>query len=381
MNFEQEWIANEDQLANEAASLGELLARMRNLLSSLQIDDREWDWLVHCGQALPPTLAGFPLWIGFPLGDSRPTACLDVSVLGGTRSAEFFEDERPPDLAGQSSTGIAALLAETGKDDSPLQRVAGNRVVLHYELGRDQHSGPGVFLYPVRSTLAGDPSGQRLDQFRLAFDAVASAMDRSPDEAARRQAERAYLALEPTTRIGAIGALPPDAEPLRIVALGFSTSQDVEAFLARAGWTGQKDAVASLLRRLEGRGALEGMQIGVQLDIGAAGLAPELELQIFSANTIRDNTGWFKDKDCWASLIDGLHGEGLAIPGKLSGLAERASSVKPLFGRSGPLLLLQRIHHFTARLAGGDVERVDACMFMLLSRWPRQASIPKPGGR
>ncbi len=380
MNFEQEWIANEDQLASEAASLGELLARMRGLLSSLPIDDREWDRLVRCGLALPPTLAGFPLWIGFPVGDSRPAACLDVSVLGGTRSAAFFEDGRPPDLAGQSSTGIAALLAETGKDDSSLQRVAGNRVMLHYEFGRDQHPGPGVFLYPAGSTLAGDPSGQHLDRFRLAFDAVTSAMGRTPDDTARRQAERAYLALEPTTRIGAIGA-STDAESLRIVALGFATSQDVEAFLARAGWTGQKEAVASLLRRLEGRGALEGMQIGVQLDIGTARLASELELQIFSANTIRDNTGWFKDKDCWTSLIDGLHGEGLAIPGKLSGLAERASSVKPLFGRSGPLLLLQRIHHFTARLAGGEVERVDACMFMLLSRWPRQASIPKPGGR
>ena len=374
MSFEQEWIANEDQLACEAATLGELLARMRSLLSSLPIDEREWDGLVRLGLALPPTLAGFPLWIGFPMGDSRPAACLDVSVLGGTRSAAFFEDGTSPDIPSQSSVGIASLLANTGKYDSPLQRTVGNRVILHYETGTDQQSGPAVLLYPVRSTLAGDPSGQRLGTFQLAFDAVTSAMNRTPNDAARHKAEHIYLALEPTTRIGAIGALPPDEGSLRIVVLGFVTSQEVVAFLARVGWAGSKEAVNSLLRRLEGRGTLKGMQIGIQLDIGSNGLAPELELQIFSSNTIRDNTGWFKDKDCWTRLIGGLHEEGLAVPGKLSNLAKHATSVKPLFGRSGPLLLLQRIHHFTARLVGDDVERIDACMFMLLSRWPHKAS-------
>ena len=370
MNFADEWAANEEQLGREAGSLGELLARMRGFFSSLPMDDRGWERLVECAQQLPPTLAGFPLWLGFPIGASRPTALLDVSLLGGTRSAVFFEDRGRIDDADPAAACIASLLGETGVEASPLQRAVGNRVLLEYEIDPAQHvqGEPGFFLYPTRPTLAGDPSGQQLGDFQMAYDAVTSAMSRVPDAVERRHAQRAYQALEPHTRIGAIGALPSNSRLLRLAVLGFRAANDVMAYLDRVGWPGRRATLASVLERLESRGALARMHLGVRFDVSVAGLAPTLELQVFSADTIYDHTGWFKDKACWTELIDGLREEGLAVPEKLPGLDEWSSGAKTLMGRAGLLLFLQRIHHFAIVLNEKGVEQVYAYVFLLLTR-------------
>ena len=373
MSFEDEWAANEDQLVREAGSLGELLARMRGFFSSLPIDDQVWERLLERAHELPPTLAGFPLWVGFPIGESRPAALLDVSLVGGTRSAAFFEDRGRSDDAHPWAARIASLLGETGVNDSHLQRVVGDRLLLQYEINPAQRMQPppGFFLYPVRPTLAGDPSGQRLGDFQVAFNAVTSAMNRDADDTGRRYAERAYLALEPDTRIGAIGVLPSNGRLLRLIMLGFTRTRDVMAVLERAGWPGGRSAVASVLERLEARGALSRKQLGVRFDVSAAGLEPTLELQVFSANTIYDRTGWFKDKASWTELIDGLREERLAVPEKLSGLAEWSSGAKTLMGRSGPFLLLRRIHHFAIVFTADGIDQVNAYVFLLMTRWPR----------
>ena len=374
MNFEDEWAANEDVLVLEADSLGELLARTKNLFSPLPIDDQGWERLVECARELPPTLAGFPLWLGFPIDDSRPAMSLDVSLLGGTRSAAFFEERERSGAAGPSAAGIASILGETGIEDSPLRRIAGNRVLLQYDINpmRRTHEGPGFFLYPDRPTLTGDPSGKRLRDLGIALDAVTSAAGREPDEAERRDFERAYLALRPDKRVGAIGVFPSRESGLRLTMLGFVTACDVMEFLERAGWPGRRSAVACVLARLEKHGALDRMQLGVQFDVGTSGMGSALELQVFSANTIHDHAGWFKDKECWTELIDGLCQERLAVPEKLPGLAEWSSGAKMLFGRSGSFLFFQRIHHFAIMLTEDGVKRVSAYVFLLITRFPRR---------
>lgn len=373
MSFEDEWAANEDFLVREAGSLGELLARTKGLFSPLQIDGRGWERLVERARELPPTLAGFPLWLGFPIDDSRPAACLDVSLLGGTRSAAFFEDRGRSGAADPSAAGIASLLGETGIENSALRRVAGDRVLVQYDIDPARaDEPPGFFLYPVRPTLAGDPSGRRLRDLGVALEAMTAAAGRKPDDAERRHVERAYLALEPDTRIGAIGVFPSRERALRLTVLGFAGVSDVMAFLERAGWSGWRSAAGPVLARLEARGAFERMQLGIRFDIGAADVGPTLELQVFSANTIYDHTGWFKDKGCWTELIDGLREERLAVPDKLPGLAEWSFGAKTLFGRSGPFLFLQRIHHFAIALTGDGIGQVDAYVFLLMSRWPRR---------
>lgn len=376
MRFEDEWSANEDCLVREAGSLGELLDRMKGIFSPSLFGHAELKELTARARRLPPTLAGFPSWLGFPVDDSPPAVCLEVSLLGGTRSVALVEAAKLSAGPDPETVAAAFLLEETGKENSPLRRVVGDRVVLHYSVDtlQSEEVEASALLYPVRPTLEGDDSGGRLEDFTLACDAMAIANGRESHVDQRRHQERAYRAMDPDTRIGAIGASPAGKGALRLNVLGFSGAESAIAFLSRAGWRGRKASAVSALARLEACGAIAGMQLGVQFDVTPDGIGPPLELQIFSAATIRDKTGWFKDRDCWTGLIDGLLKEGLADPGKLPELNKWAFAAKPFFGRSGPLLLLQRIHHFAIVVDGEGRSRVNAHVFLLLSRWRRRAN-------
>ena len=375
MNFEDEWAANEDCLAREAESLGELLGRMRDTFSPTLFCGPQLEELMAHARDLPPTLAGFPLWLGLPIDNSPPSACMDVSLLGGTQSAARVKAAKLAADADPAAVVGASLLEETGRKGSPVRRVAGDRVLLHYSVdaGQPGQVESSALLYPVRATLAGGHASWRLEDFRLALDAMATAAGRRPNDDLRLGQERVFLAMEPDTRIGAIGVSPATEGAFRLTVLGFSGLEGVMSFLDRAGWHRRASAARGALARLKARGALAGMQLGVQFDVAAAGVRPPLELQIFSAATIHDDEGWFKDKRCWTDLMGGLHDEGFADPGKLPELNKWAFSAKPFLGRSGLLLLLQRIHHFAIVADDGGGRRINAHVFLLLSRWPRRA--------
>lgn len=376
MRFEEEWSANEDRLVQEAGSLGQLLGRLRGIFSPQLIGDPQWQQLTACAQGLPPTLAGFPLWIGFPVDDSQPVVYLDVSLPGGTRAAASVREKGRVSAADPLTRIAASLLEETAREDSPVRRVAGDRVLLHHDMDpvRRVAVESRAALYPVRATLPGGNPGAGLQGFRQVLDTLGAVAGRVPDAAERGQLERVYLAMELGTRIGAISVSPCKERALCLTVLGLSGAEHSLAFLERAGWCGESAALARVLARLGAEDALADMHLGVQFDVTAAGVGQALELQVFSANTIYDDTGWFKDKGCWNRLIDGLRKADLADPEKLSELDAWAFAAKPLFGRSGPLLLLQRIHHFAILLEAGSTPKVNAHVFLLLTRWGRNTT-------
>ncbi|MDE0404530.1 MAG: hypothetical protein OXI53_04395 [Nitrospira sp.] len=374
MSYEDQWRTNEEQLLRETCSLGELLEQIKGLFSPLLIRDRAWDGLVKCAGALPPTLAAFPLWLGFPLNESQEGTELCVSLLGGTKSAAFFENRRRAEDADPATASIAFLLGETGPKDSPLRRVVGDRVLLEYDVDSGSRHGPQnprISLYPIRPTLAGDHADGRLQDLGVALDAMTSAVGWEPNAVERRQVERAYLALNPDARIGGISALPSSGGGIGLTTLGFVKARDVTAFLERAGWPWQTQIVASILSRLDHRRALDGVHLGVQFVVGADGVGPALELHIFSQNRMYEHQGWFKDKLYWSSLMDGICREGFAVPEKLSELAKWSSGAKPLFGRSGPFVVLQRIHHFKFVLTEERIHQVKGHVFLLMCCAPQ----------
>ena len=258
--------------------------------------------------------------------------------------------------------------------------MVGDRVLLEYDIDparRQGPQGPGILLYPIRPTLAGDHADGRIQDLGVAVDAMTAAVGWEPDAAERRHVERAYLALEPDTRVQGIGTFPSRGRAIGLTMLGFVKARDVTDFLERAGWPGQPAMLTSILSRLDRRGALDRMHLGVHFAVDAGGVGPMLELHIFSQNRMYDHQGWFKDKLHWTNLMNGIHREGFGVPEKLSELAAWSYGTKTLFGRSSPFVVLQRIHHFKFVLTEDRIHRVNGHVFLLMCRWPQSG---KPAG-
>jgi len=372
MDFDREWIANEDGLLREADSLGALLARIRGCFPPVLIGGEGWRRLLEQAADLPASLAAFPMWMGFPMREPRPGADLAVSLVGGSRSAAFFQNESAPGRRPSCAAAVASLLKETAPDKAPLRRIAGNRVLLDYRMDsmlREPRPDPGLFLYPIKRTLPGGGGQRRPESLGLVLDAILRAADWERDSAERRNVGRIYSALKRDTRIAAVGVFPSRGRGVRLMALGFGEAREAAEFAQRAGWPGRHSALAAILSRLEQRGALAGMRMGVDLEASAQGVGPSLDLHIFSENTIYESAGWFKDQQHWDALIDGMREEGLVVAEKLQALAAWSSGAQMLFGKSGPFVLLRRLHHVKLVMAEDGLEQINAHVFMLMGSW------------
>ena len=360
MNMESYWIATEERLLPEAGSLGELLEKLRGRVSPVLIGDREWEQVVNRAADLPVTMAAFPFGFELPLHDPRPRADFGASVVGGSRSAAFFEERGRSGEADSSTARIAGLLRESTREASPLRRVAGRKMLLEYDIEPTQDGTcpePGIFLYPEEWLLVGN--GHRARDLGVVVDAIASAAGWEPDAAERRQAERVYSAMRPETTVRSVGVFPSRARGLRLAVTGFTGTREVTAFLERAHWPGSPAVVDSTLSPLEERGAFAYM--GVHFDLQAHGVGPRLGISLFARKA-----EWLKDVGHWTALIDGMREQRLAVPEKLSALAGSSAGAEALFGKSGPFVLLRGIHHIKLSLVEDQVEQTKAYVFLLM---------------
>jgi len=364
MNLEEELAGTEERLLHEADTLGQMLERLRGRISPVLIGGPGWERLLDRARDLPATLAAFPFGFELPLHEPAPNADFGVSLIGGSRSAAFFEERSRSRNATLSTAGIGRLLDEMGADDSPLRRVAGKKMLLEYDIDRTSgstHPEPGIFLYPDSKTLIGD--GRRFGDVRVMLDAISRAAGRTLRSDERREVERVYLALTPETGVRSVGTFPSRGTAIRLAMTGFRTAGDVTAFLQRAGWPGEYAAAADTVSRLQARDAFAYM--GVHFDMGEGGIGPRLGLSFFAGEA-----EWLKDARYWAALIGSLGEQGLAVPEKLSALAETSSGSETLFAQSGAFLLLRGIHHVKIVLTEDRIEQVKAYIFLLICSWP-----------
>ena len=212
-----------------------------------------------------------------------------------------------------------------------------------------------------KGVLVGDRSPRGLRDLGLMADAITSATGKELDRATRRQIEELYLAMEPESMVAGIGFFPARRGGLRFNVEGFRKGCSAVAFLERAGWSGQRPFVASILSRYRERGAFT--HLGVHLDAGADGVGPALGLSFYAGET-----AWVEDVRCWQPLIDGMQEDGLAVSEKLSALADTWLGVITVFGASGPFVLVRGIHHIKFTVTGDRIEQVKAYVFMLMLR-------------
>ncbi len=372
MDFEEALAVTQERLRGEADSLGSLLKGLRTLIPPALIGEGEWEDLLASARELPATLAAFPFGFELPLNERRPGADLGVSVVGGTDVASFFAQRARSENADSSAAGIALLLSETDSEESHLREVVGRKMMLEYDIGSaagGSRPDPGIFLRPAERPIVGDGAAQRIRDVGVVVDTVVSAAGWTPDAAERGQVERVHLAQKADTRIESIGVFPSRDRAIRVAVTGFRTSRAIMAFLERAGWPGPHPLVAATVSRFEERGGF--VELGLHLDVHADGLGPTLGLSCLAKERVaKDPRHWLDRPDLWTAFIDGLREEGLAVPEKLSALANWTTAPTTLFGRLGPFVLLRGIHHIKLVLAGDRIEQVKGYPFMALLGTP-----------
>lgn len=357
--MQQTWVrATEQRLAREANCLGELLERLRASVSPLLIGAREWEALLKRVGAHPVTLAAFPFGFEVPLHERRPGADVGVSLVGGSRTAELFKETASVTGAGSVASGIAGFLDETDREESPLRRVVGRKLLLEYDVvsaPAGSLPAPGVFLYPE--------APWRLDDIGVTLDALDSITSRDRDQAERRQVRRVCRVLGPDTYVGAAGTFPARARMVRLALMGFKSAHAVMQFLELAGWPGARALVAATLSPLESRGAFA--RLAAHLDVHAAGIGSTLGLSLYAGER-----QWLKGGQHWTALIDAIRESGIALPEKLSALHDWAMGQDSLTGKSGTFVMVRGIHHVKITLTGDQVGPVKGYIFLLLLSWP-----------
>ncbi len=351
----------EERLLNEADSLGGLMAPFRKRVSPRLIGDSEWETILDCARGLPVTLASVPFGFELPLHDVGPRADFFASVVAGGKSGPFFGEGRPSQDPGASAPRLGRMLDEMARQESPLRRIVGPKLLLEYDAGTASgHAvpAPGLFLYPVETAFPGNGAERRLLDLVSVLDALDDASCWQADAAEREQIMRTYTALSPEACIGGIGAFPSRGRGIRLTLRGFKTADEVAVFLERAGRTEQHAAINSIISFLEARKAFT--NIWVHFDMLASGIGPKLGLS------------FAQDRECtpegarWTALIDSLREQGLAVPEKLAELAQWSSGPEMLLGRSGGYVLVPYIHHIKYVLAGSRIEQIKAYAVWLL---------------
>ena len=357
----------QDRLAEEGASMGELLGHLRGGISPALIGEREWERVLDCAKDLPITMGAQPFGFELPLHDARPVADMGVSLASGNRSGDFFA-ERAGDDKTDATAAIVQRLCERMEDpNSPLREIVGRKMILEYDIGSapdGRASLPGLFLRPNERTLFSGAGLQ--DDVGTVVDALVSCIGWEPSAAERQNAERVYRAQPEDTRLDSFGAFPSRERTIRLALMGFKTQRDLCAFLESLEWPGQVAAVEAVMSRFKERADIE--RIGANVDVRASGLGPTLGLTpIVKQRYTNDSRAWIDGLTDWQPTLEALRHEDLVVAEKIQALAEWVSKPTTLYAKTGPFIMLRGIHHIKLVIAGDWLEKAKAYVYMVLS--------------
>ena len=357
----------QDRLADEGATMADLLGYFRNRVSPVLVDDAAWARILECAGQLPITMGALPFGFELPLHDQRPRADLGVSLASGTRPAAFFAERERADRTDGTATAIGRLFRRMDAGTSPLREVVGRKLMLEYDIGSANDGDrplPGLFLRPGERPIVGT-QGQLADVATV-VDALVSCVGWERSSAELASAERAYLAQPDDTRLDSFGVFPSRPRAIRLAIMGFKTQQEVGSYLEATGWPGEIAAVDSVVSRFRERA--EVVRTGINVDVLEEGLGPSLGLTlIVKQRYTKDSRYWLDGLTDWDPFLEALGQEELVVPEKLRELAHWVSRPTPLFGKSGRFVLLRGIHHIKLVVAGGRLEKAKAYVFMVLS--------------
>ncbi len=368
MSLEAQLAAAENQLESTADSLGDLLEQIGDRISPALLGDRHRQTLFERARAIPSTVAAFPFGFEFPLHDSEPKADLGISLVGGTRSAAYFERRGQAKNAGGFEVGLAWLLDDTHSEGAFIRRLTGRKMMLEYDIGSapaGDIQDPGLFLRSARQPLSGGERQAR--EVAAMLDAVVKAVGWKPEPGEHQHIARVHGALEEDARVESLGAFPARTRRIRLAVSGLRNIENTLSFLARTG--GPVHCAASTIGPFEARQAF--VDLSVHFDVHPHGLGPTLGLGFAAKERIaNDPRYWIDPPQQWNPFLCCLRESQLGVPDKLSALETWPSKPELLICQGGTLILIRGIHHVKFLLRNHRVEAIKAYVFFLLCPWP-----------
>ena len=370
MENDEAILLTQDRLAEEGASMGELIGHFRNRISPSLIGEREWEHILDCADKLPISMGAQPFGFGLPLHDRRPEADFSVSLASGNRSGDFFEERARRDETDTTARTVSRLLGQMESERSPLREVVGRKLMLEYEMGTAPGNGgsrPGMFLRPnERRLLAG--GGHRYG-VGLVVDALVSSVGWARAGALRKNAERVYQAQPGETRLDSFGVFPSRSHAICLAVMGFRSQREIGSFLACIGWPGQISTVGAVISRFSERASI--VRIGANIDVQADGIDPTLGLTlVVKQRNTTDSRYWLDGLTDWDPLLAALQHESIAVPEKIRALAGWVSKPSMLFAKTGQFVMLRGIHHIKLVISGNQLQKAKAHVYMVLSGAP-----------
>ena len=366
MDIHEAIAISQERLAEEGATMHDLLGRLRDRISPVLIGEREWENLLARAGTLPITMGAQPFGFELPLHDSRPRADFGVSLASGNRSGAFFEEQARRDPSDRTAAAVGRLFRSMEVADSPLRAIVGRKLMLEYDIGSGGGGDPlpGMFLRPNERMIVGG-AGQQHD-VGVVVDGLVACHGLEPSAAERSNVERVYLAQPEDTRLDSFGLFPSRARTIRLAIMGFAGQRDVRSFLEEIAWPGDVATVEAVLARFSERTDI--VRTGVNVDAQADGIGPALGLTpIVKQRYTADPRVWIDGLTDWQPVLEALRHEERVVPEKVAALAGWVSQPTILFGRTGRFVLLRGIHHLKMVIAGDRVEQIKAYVYMVLS--------------
>ena len=367
MNTDKAVLLTQDRLVEEGVTMGDLLGQFRARVSPVLIDDSEWERVLACAHTLPITMGALPFGFELPLHEPQPQADFGVSMVNGTRSADFFRERARVDESDETLATLLRLFARMEGEVSPLRDIVGSKVMLEYDIGSSEGpalSRPALFVRPGERPIHG-AAGQ-VDDVLEVSDALVASHGWTMSAGQRTTLSQAYLAQPDDTRMDSFGVFASRSRSVRLAVMGFRTREEVATYLDRAGWPGETGVVDAVIRRFMERAEI--VRTGVNIDATDDGLGPTLGLTlIVKQRYTKDSRYWLDGLTDWEPFLDALSHEEIVVPAKLDALAGWVTRPEPLFGRSGRFVLMRGIHHIKLVISANRLSKAKAYVFMVLS--------------
>ena len=367
MDIDQAVTLTQDRLAEEGGTMGDLLGHFRKRISPILIGDPEWERILECAGNHPITMGALPFGFELPLHERRPEADFGASLASGTRAAAFFEERARTDRTDETAQSITRLFRQMDTENSPLRAIVGRKLMLEYDIGSSREGErphPAMFLRPGERPIIG--AGHQVNDVATVVDALVSCVGWERNDAERENVERAYLAQPGDTRMDSFGVFPSRARSVRLAIMGFKAQQELCSYLEDTGWPGQISAVDTVISRFRERANV--VRTGANIDVHEGGLGPTLGLTlIVKQRYTKDSRYWLDGLTDWDPFLEALGHEDLVVPEKLEALAGWVSKPTTLFAKSGRFVLLRGIHHIKLLIAGNELRKAKAYVFMVLS--------------